>query len=106
MNELLKNFSILYVEDDEITLELVSSILYENFKKVYIADNGEEGINLYNKHKPDIILTDLLMPVMDGLEMSAQIKEENPEQMIAIFTSFNESEHLYKAINIGIINIF
>ncbi len=102
MNELLKNFSILYVEDDEITLELVSSILYENFKKVYIADNGEEGINLYNKHKPDIILTDLLMPVMDGLEMSAQIKEENPEQMIAIFTSFNESEHLYKAINIGI----
>lgn len=102
MNELLKNFSILYVEDDEITLELVSSILYENFKKVYIADNGQEGINLYNKHKPDIILTDLLMPVMDGLEMSAQIKEENPEQMIAIFTSFNESEHLYKAINIGI----
>ena len=102
MSQLLKKFSILYVEDDEITLELVSSILHDNFKKVYTANNGQEGINVYKEHKPDIVLTDVSMPVMNGLEMSAQIKLENPEQMIAIFTAFNEVDYLYKAINIGI----
>lgn len=102
MSQLLKKFSILYVEDDEITLELVSSILHDNFKKVFIANNGQEGINLYKEYKPDIILTDLSMPIMNGLEMSSQIKDENPEQMIAIFTAFNEFEYLYDAINIGI----
>lgn len=102
MDDLLKKYSILFVEDDEITRLLISSILQDNFKDIYIANNGQEGLDLYNQYKPDIVLTDISMPIMDGIEMSTQIKLDNPDQIISIFTTFNEIEYLHKAVNIGI----
>ncbi len=102
MRELLKNFTILYVEDDIDTNEVISSILKSNFKEVYSAFNGEEGLEAYKINNPDIVLSDIQMPKMNGIEMSKAIKEINPHQEIALFTAFNEPEHLKKAVNMGI----
>ncbi|CAA6810058.1 MAG: Diguanylate cyclase/phosphodiesterase (GGDEF & EAL domains) with PAS/PAC sensor(S) [uncultured Sulfurovum sp.] len=97
-----EELTILYVEDHLPTQELIEEILKAYCKEVFVANNGEEGLLLYTEKKPDMVLSDIRMPIMDGLEMSAAIKAINPEQTIALFTAFNEDEYLEKAANIGI----
>jgi YesN/AraC family two-component response regulator len=98
----LDNFTILYVEDDIDTQELIVDILQCHFKEVFVASDGKEGLLVYKKENPDIVLSDISMPTMDGLEMSEAIKELNPKQLIALFTAFNEPEYLQKAAELGI----
>lgn len=97
-----KDLTILYVEDDIDTQELIGDILKDSFKEVFVASNGEEGLSLYQTSKPDLVLSDIHMPKMDGLSMSSAIKEINPEQLIALFTAFNDPEYLNKAAELGI----
>ena len=98
----LKNYSILYVEDEKITQELITDILQSTCKEVFVASDGVEGLALYKEKKPDIVLSDIAMPNMDGLTMSEAIKMINPEQPIALFTAFSQSSYLKKAAEIGI----
>jgi len=98
----LKKFTILYVEDDKTTQEIIKEILRYSCKEVFIADNGEDGLKLYKEKKPDIVLSDIAMPLMDGLEMSEAIKKLNPNQPIALFTAFSESSFLKKASELDI----
>ena len=98
----LENLTILYVEDDLDTQRLIKRILDSTAKEVYVASDGEEGFEVYEERSPDIVLTDICMPKMDGLEMSKKIKELNPTQPIAIFTAFNEPEYLKQAAELEI----
>ncbi len=98
----LKNFTILYVEDEPTTQELIGEILKDSCKEVFIANNGEEGLALYKEKNPDIVLSDIAMPHMNGLEMSEAIKAIDNEQPIALFTAFSQSSYLKKAAEIGI----
>ena len=98
----LNNFTILYVEDEETTQELIADILKESCKELFVASDGKEGLTLYKNKKPDIVLSDIAMPNMDGLEMSEAIKQINPEQPIALFTAFSQSSYLKKAAQIGV----
>lgn len=98
----LEKFTILYVEDDEITQELIKEILVPSCKKVFVANDGEEGLALYKEKQPDIVLSDIAMPNMNGLEMCEAIKKLNPQQPIALFTAFSESSFLKKASEIGV----
>ena len=97
-----KNFTILYVEDDMDTQELIENILQDYFKEVFVASDGEEGLSLYKKEIPDIVLSDIHMPKMDGLTMSDAIKQINPEQLIALFTAFNDPAYMDRAGKLGI----
>ena len=96
------DFTILYVEDDIDTQELIESILQAYFKEVFVASDGEEGLSIYKKKNPDIVLSDISMPKMDGLEMSEAIQKIDPQQLIALFTAFNELKYLDKAAELGI----
>ncbi|CAA6807421.1 MAG: Diguanylate cyclase/phosphodiesterase (GGDEF & EAL domains) with PAS/PAC sensor(S) [uncultured Sulfurovum sp.] len=98
----LQNFTILYVEDELTTQELIGEILRDSCKEVFIANDGEEGLKLYKEKKPDIILSDIAMPNMNGLEMSEAIKAIDSEQAIALFTAFSQSSYLKKAAELGI----
>lgn len=97
-----RNITLLYVEDDEMTLEEISFFLKKYVKKLIVAKNGEEGLELFKEHTPDMVITDIQMPIMNGLEMSKKILEINPSIPIAVTTAYSDSEYLINAIEIGI----
>ncbi len=98
----LKNFSLLYVEDDPDTLEIIGDLIKEKVSKLFLARNGKEGLASFKQHKPDIVLTDINMPILNGIDMSEAIKKLCPQQPVIILTAFNEVEYLKRAIDIGI----
>ncbi|MBF0344718.1 MAG: response regulator [Nitrospirae bacterium] len=91
--ELLKQITILFVEDDFIVRETTAQFLRRRCKEVYVAENGKIGFQLYERHSPDIVVTDIEMPVMDGLEMINQILAINPAQPIVITTGYDDERH-------------
>jgi two-component system, sensor histidine kinase len=100
--ELLKNISLLYVEDNEDTAEEVSIFLSHFFVNLHVATNGVEGLEKFKEHKADIVLTDIQMPLMDGITMAKQIKQIEPKTQVVISSAFNESKYLKDAINVGV----
>ena len=100
--EKAKGFTILYVEDELDVRLIITKTLNMIFKNVITAENGKVGLELFKKHSPDIIITDIRMPQMDGLEMSREIKKLSPHTPIIITTAFNENNYFIKSIDIGI----
>lgn len=90
---ILKTISVLYVEDDDLVRESIGKFLRRRCKVVYEAENGKTGLELYNWHAVDIVITDLEMPVMDGFEMIKMILETNGIQPIVITTGYSDDEH-------------
>ncbi|CAA6804763.1 MAG: diguanylate cyclase/phosphodiesterase (GGDEF & EAL domains) with PAS/PAC sensor(s) [uncultured Sulfurovum sp.] len=99
---MINDFSILYIEDDRLTQKIIVNILGTHFSNIFVASDGLEGIKLYHEKQPDIVLSDISMPKMNGIEMTQVIKKYNPQQKIALFTSYNDIEYLNKAINMGV----
>ena len=97
-----KQFNILYVEDDEAVREQMSMILKMLSNVVDVAENGEEALNKYKNNKYDLIITDITMPKMNGLEFSKEIKKLNPNQKIILISAHREDEFTKEAENIGI----
>jgi len=98
----LEQTSVLYVEDEIETQELIKEILSKSCKEVFIASDGLEGLAIYKEKQPDIILSDIVMPNMSGIEMSKKIKELNPKQLIALFTAYSEPEYKTQAAELDI----
>jgi len=98
----LKNISLLYVEDDNTTRSQITKLLSVIVKTIYSVSNGKEGLEVFKKQKPDIVITDILMPQLDGLSMSKEIREISPFVPIIITTAFDESNFLLDAINMNI----
>lgn len=95
--------SILFVEDDEKIRDEISILLNKlSLKNIYVAKNGLDGLEQYKKYKPDLVLTDLTMPVMNGLEMSQAIKSINEDTPILLITSLFEKKITEAAVDIGI----
>ncbi|MDD2382749.1 MAG: response regulator [Sulfurospirillaceae bacterium] len=99
-----KDLKVLYVEDDISLREEVSIFLSDIFESVDLANNGQEGLDKLALNHYDIVITDIRMPVMDGIEMIEKIKELYPEQPILITSAHNEIEYLLKLINLGVDN--
>jgi signal transduction histidine kinase len=98
----LHSYSLLYVEDNE-GLNAQATILFKKFfDNVISAYDGEEGLRLFQQHRPQIIITDINMPKMDGLKMSEAIHEIDSDSIIIITTAHDELEFLHRSIKIGI----
>ena len=100
--DILKHVSVLYVEDDIDISESTYEYLKEFCENIYVAYNGQEGLELYYSKKPDIIVTDIAMPIMNGLEMSEIIREKDHDTPILVNSAFSNVELFTQAINIGI----
>lgn len=96
------DISILYVEDQDDVRLFLSKILSRHYSNIFLAVNGKEGLEKYNEHKPDIIISDIKMPVMDGLSMSNRIKAIDPKAMIILTTAHSDMEYFIQSIEIGI----
>ena len=103
-----KDISILFVEDDEGISKKMELLLYEIFSKIKVAFDGKEALEEYcnyyktNNEYPDLIITDIQMPNMDGIELIKHIYKENPNQKIIVLSAHNESEYLMELVNLGI----
>jgi YesN/AraC family two-component response regulator len=95
---------LLYVEDEADARGMVSKMLVLNYPKLklHTAENGAAGLELYREHRPDVVMTDINMPVMDGIRMSREIKLINPEALIIAVTAHSDTSYLLNAIEIGI----
>jgi len=99
---MISNLEVLFVEDDNDIREILSEYLSFRVKKLFLASDGEEGLESFKLNQPDIVITDISMPKMDGLEMAQEIKAISPSTPIILQTAHNETSYLKKAINIGI----
>ncbi|MDD3054949.1 MAG: response regulator transcription factor [Aliarcobacter sp.] len=103
-----KEISILFVEDDKGISKKMEILLYEIFSKIEVAFDGNEALEKYynfykaNNEYPDLIITDIRMPNMDGIELIKHIYKENAHQKIIVLSAHNESEYLIELVNLGI----
>lgn len=98
--EKFKQYTILYIEDDEGVRTVNSRFLTRMFNELYEAQDGEEGFELYKKYHPDIILTDINMPKMDGITLAKKIRATDKTTKIIISTAFSDKNYLLEAIEL------
>ncbi len=94
---------VLIVDDQKLILEGLSMILgfSNNIKVVGTASNGRDAIDFIKKEAVDLILMDIRMPIMDGVEAIKIIKEKYPDIKVFILTTFNEDEYIFEALKNG-----
>lgn len=102
MSDLLKKINLLYVEDDMAIQPVLAKVLERKVNNLYIASDGLEGYEKYLEFKPDIILTDIKMPKMNGIDMSRKIKEQNKDIPIIVTSAHSEAGYLLESIELGI----
>lgn len=95
----LKNLTLLFVEDEGETRDSMKKAIEQNFKEVIVAQNGDEGLKKFIKYNPNIVVTDITMPIVDGLEMSKEIKKISKDTPIIVLSAYSEKEKLLKAID-------
>jgi len=93
---------LLYVEDDRDIAEEIEAFLSRVVSKVVYAQDGEEAYSLYKKEKIDMLLTDIQMPKMNGLELISKIRKQDRSIPILITTAYNDTAFLLESINLGV----
>jgi len=104
VRELTKNLTVLYVEDEVSAQREIEKTLKIFFKKIIVASDGEEGLELYYSHQDeiDLVLSDIQMPKINGLEMIEQIRAGDREIPVIMLTAFNDQEYFIKSISLKI----
>ena len=98
-------YRVLLVDDEHIILDGLSrAVPWESLGCVVVgtACNGEEGLRLVRALRPDMLVTDIRMPNMDGLSMIAALRSEFPRLQIAVLTAFRDFEYAQTALNLGV----
>ena len=100
--ELIKTLRVLYVEDEIALRDITSSSIESIINKLVVADNGKDGLEKFQQDEFDLIITDLSMPVMDGITMIKEIRKINSTIPIVVTTAFgSQNEEVEKLQNIG-----
>ncbi|ALF47004.1 response regulator transcription factor [Campylobacter concisus] len=102
MSKILNNLTVLIVENEGDGKKIVQEVMRDKFEKVITAQNGDEGLKKFKKYNPNMVITDVFMPIMNGLDMAKSIKEISKDTPIIVFSTNSEKETLLKAIDVGI----
>jgi len=97
-----QDFTILYVEDDDGIRNVNLRILKRLFKETFEARDGQEGFDLYLEKKPNIIMTDIKMPKLTGIELAKKIRKNDATTKIIITTAFSDQEYLLEAVELNL----
>jgi len=96
---------LLYAEDEVETRQNHLEYLKDRYDFEYFeADDGQEALELFKKYRPEIILTDITMPNMDGLTFVEHVREHSPHTKIVVMTAYDEREKLMKALGLDVVN--
>ena len=98
-----ESISVLLVDDHSVVRQGVRAFLVTQpgITVVGEAGSGEEAIKLAEQHVPDVILMDLIMPNMDGVEATRRVKQVSPRSQVVVLTSYHEDEHIFPALKAG-----
>ena len=98
-----KSIKILVAEDHEIVRDGICALVgrQEDLEVIAQATNGEEAVRLYKEYRPDLLLTDLKMPVMEGVKAIEQIIANHPQAKIIILTTYDTDEDIYRGLKAG-----
>lgn len=107
MSKVKKNFEklpidVLFVEDEEMMRDSIAEIMRRRVNNVLVAGNGHIGLELYNKYHPHVIITDIRMPIMTGLEMLEKIREVDDNVKVIVVSAHNDTQYFQQAINLGV----
>jgi len=102
LTEQTKKLTAMVVEDEGVANELLSSTFKNFFSDVSSAFNGKEAIEMFERLQPDIVFVDIVMPEMDGIELSRKLREMNPNQIIIVISASNDIQKISESIEIGV----
>lgn len=102
LTEQTKKLTAMVVEDEGVANELLSSTFKNFFSEVSSAFNGKEALEMYERLQPDIVFVDIVMPEMDGIELSRKLREMNPNQIIIVISASNDIQKISESIEIGV----
>ena len=101
----MEKYTLLLVDDEEEVVQIIIKKMdWEalGFTVVGYASNGVKALEMVEEYQPDVVMTDIKMPYMDGIELTKRIKERYPETKILVFTGFDEFEYAREAVHIGV----
>lgn len=94
--------SVLYVEDEPVTRTAVARMLKRRVETLYEAENGKEGLDLFKQYRPNVVISDVRMPVLDGMKMSKEIKLLDRHSKIILTTAHSDANILLDSIEVGV----
>lgn len=100
----LNYLRVLYVEDDDATRDALSRFLKARVGKLYAVSSGEEALKKFDEYKPNLVIADLIMPEMSGLEMIGEIRKCSKDCHILITSTVSEINMVLEAVDLGIDN--
>ncbi|HLO26686.1 MAG TPA: response regulator [Geobacteraceae bacterium] len=95
--------SMLIVEDDKLTLDILARVIARKFPAatINVAENGKIGLEFFKEHVPDIVITDINMPEMDGIQMAREIKAIKADTKFIVLTAYSNKSYLMQFREIG-----
>lgn len=102
MGRLVTDIKILYVEDEELTRTHTMSVLSQYFTTVFAAEDAAKGLELFNSHPFDMIVTDIQLPGMDGFTLVEKIKETDEDIPVVVISAFSDREKFLRALDLKV----
>jgi len=96
------DLTLLYVEDDAALREQFIRVLKPRFRELYAAEDGKQALELYAEHSPDMMIVDINLPYIDGLEVIEKIRKSNENMPIVVMSAYSDQEKLFKAVKLGL----
>ena len=100
MDQQGRKMKVLIVEDDEASRQFMTTLVRDEGYEVAEAENGAEGLKRFESFQPDLVFSDISMPVMDGLEMLAKIRKQSYDAIVVMTTAFGTAEYTLKALRL------
>lgn len=100
--KILKQLRVLYVEDEEDILKFAAMVLEDYVHKVFVASNGKEALKILKHQKIDLVITDILMPKLNGIELIKEIRKTFLEVASIVVTAHTETKYLLECIELRI----
>lgn len=98
----LKHLTLLFVEDQNLLRKAMGDLLAPYCGKLLFAADGREALDIFQREKPDLVLTDIIMPVMDGITLTEQLSRLSPETPVVFYSAFSDVPNLLKGIELGV----
>jgi len=96
-------YTLLFVEDEPMIRRIAISLLRPYFVDIYEASDGVEALEVYTQRQPDLIITDIEMPNMDGLTLCKEIRQKDKTTPIIITTAYTSTEYLLEAVSLNLV---